>query len=54
MKDPRITFEVQFYGEEAEDRGGPRKEWIRLCNQKIQLKYFEQGLKESHDFPKLV
>lgn len=46
VKDPRITFEVQFYGEEAEDRGGPRKEWIRLCNQKIQLKYFEQGLKE--------
>ena len=46
MKDPRITFEVQFYGEEAEDRGGPRKEWIRLCNQKIQLKYFEQGLKK--------
>ncbi|CAB4010919.1 hypothetical protein AWC38_SpisGene8187, partial [Paramuricea clavata] len=35
-----------FYGEQAEDRGGPRKEWIRLCNQKIQPKYFEQGLKE--------
>jgi hypothetical protein len=46
VKDPRITFEVQLYGEQAEDRGGPRKEWIRLCNQKIQPKYFEQGLKE--------
>jgi hypothetical protein len=46
VKDPRITFEVQFYGEQAEDRGDPRKEWIRLCNQKIQPKYFEQGLKE--------
>ena len=46
VNDPRITFEVQFYGEQAEDRGGPRKEWIRLCNQKIQPKYFEQGLKE--------
>ena len=46
VNDPRITFEVQFYGEQAEDREGSRKEWIRLCNQKIQPKYFEQGLKE--------
>ncbi|CAB4008163.1 leucine-rich repeat-containing DDB_G0290503 isoform X2 [Paramuricea clavata] len=44
-KNPRITFEVQFYGEQAEDRGSPRKEWIRLCNQKIHPKYFEHGLK---------
>ncbi|CAB3992235.1 leucine-rich repeat-containing DDB_G0290503 isoform X1, partial [Paramuricea clavata] len=40
------TNYISFYGEQAEDRGGPRKEWIRLCNQKIQPKYFEQGLKE--------
>lgn len=46
VKDPRVTFEVDFYGEMAQDSGGPRKEWIRLCNQKIQTKYFEQGLKD--------
>ena len=46
VKDPRITFEVQLYGEQAEDKGGPRQEWIMLCNQKIQLKYFEHCLKE--------
>ena len=35
VADPRVTFEVQFYGEQAVDSGGPRKEWIRLCNHKI-------------------
>ena len=50
--DPRVTFEVQFYGEQAVDSGGPRKEWIRLCNQKIKDTYFENGLKEhvSEDY----
>ncbi len=33
VKDPSITCEVQFYGEQAKDKGGLRKEWIRLCNQ---------------------
>ena len=46
ISNPRITFEVQFYGEQAQDRGGPRKEWIRLCNQDIKEKYFDHGLRE--------
>ena len=46
VADPRVTFEVQFYGEQAVDSGGPRKEWIRLCNQKIRDTYFDNGLKE--------
>ena len=46
VKDPKITFQVQFYGEMAVDNGGPRKEWIRLCNQQIKVKYFDHGLKE--------
>ena len=46
VTDPRVTFEVQFYGEQAVDSGGPRKEWIRLCNQKIKDTYFDNGLKE--------
>ena len=46
VTDPRVTFEVQFYGEQAVDTGGPRKEWIRLCNQKIKDTYFDNGLKE--------
>ena len=52
VADPRVTFEVQFYGEQAVDSGGPRKEWIRLCNQNIKLKYFDHGLKDhlSEDY----
>jgi hypothetical protein len=46
IKDPRLTFDVQFYGEEAVDSGGPRKEWIRICNQNIKMKYFDNGLKD--------
>ena len=50
--DISITFQVQFYGEQAADNGGPRKEWIRLCNQQIKLKYFENGVKDhlSEDY----
>ena len=40
VEDPRITFQVEFYGEQAEDIRGPRKEWIRLFNQQIKTKYF--------------
>ena len=36
IADPRVTFEVQLFGEEARDNGGPRMEWIRLCNQQMQ------------------
>ena len=46
LEDPRITFQVEFYGEQAQDSGGPRKEWIRLCNQQTKTKYFDHGLKE--------
>ena len=46
VENPRITFQVEFYGEQAEDIGGPRKEWIRLCNQNIKTTYFDHGLKE--------
>ena len=52
IQDPRITFRVEFYGEMAQDSGGPRREWIRLCNQHIKSRYFENGLKEhlSEDY----
>ena len=52
IQDPRITFQVEFYGEMAQDCGGPRREWIRLCNQNIKRRYFENGLKEhlSEDY----
>ncbi|KAL9960243.1 hypothetical protein ACROYT_G033677 [Oculina patagonica] len=52
VTDPRVTFEVQFYGEQAVDTGGPRKEWIRLCNRNIKDTYFDNGLKEhlSEDY----
>lgn len=46
VADPRVTYEVQFYGEQAVDSGGPHKEWIRLCNQKIKDTYFGNGFKE--------
>eukprot|EP00794_Sanderia_malayensis_P001683 gene1683-1875_t len=52
VNDPRKTFQVDFYGEQAVDSGGPRKEWIRLCNREISTKYLEHGLKEhlSEDY----
>lgn len=40
-----ITFKVDFMGEESVDLGGPRKEWIRLINHAIKLKYFDHGLR---------
>lgn len=46
VKDPSITFDVQFFGERATDGGGPRKEWLRYCNRAIQQKYFQNGMKE--------
>ena len=41
----RLTFQVDFMGEECVDQGGPLKEWIRLMNQAIKEKYFDQGLR---------
>ena len=46
VDDPRVTFQVQFYQENGIDSGGPRKEWIRLCNQSIKQKYFDNGLQD--------
>ncbi|CAH3186941.1 unnamed protein product [Porites lobata] len=34
----RLTFQVDFMGEECVDYDGPRKEWIRLMNQAIKQK----------------
>ena len=49
---PRLTLEVSFYGEEAIDAGGPRREFFRLCLQQIKDVYFDNGLKEhlSEDY----
>ena len=46
LKDPRLTLSVGFYGECAEDFGGPRKEFFRLCLQDIKAQYFDNGLKD--------
>ena len=42
----RLTFKVDFMGEESVDQGGPRKEWIRLMNRQIKGKYFDKGLRQ--------
>ena len=42
----RVTFQVDFMGEECVDNGGPRREWIRLMNQAIKEKYFDHGLRQ--------
>lgn len=46
LKNPRLTLEVSFYGESAQNSGGPRREFFRLCLQEIKTKYFDNGLKE--------
>ena len=35
IEDVQLTLEVSFYGENAQDAGGPRKEFFRLCLQEI-------------------
>ena len=35
IEDPSVTFEVDFYGARAQDSGGPRREWLRLCNEQV-------------------
>ncbi len=42
----RLTFNVDFMGEECVDLGGPRKEWIQLMNNAIKEKLFDQGLRD--------
>eukprot|EP00112_Aurelia_sp_Birch-Aquarium-sp1_P013962 Seg299.4 transcript_id=Seg299.4/GoldUCD/mRNA.D3Y31 product="hypothetical protein" protein_id=Seg299.4/GoldUCD/D3Y31 len=46
VTDPRMTFQVQFYGEQTVDSGGPRKEWLQLCQRAVHSKYFEHRMKE--------
>ena len=43
----RLPLEVKFSGEEAEDHGGPRKEFFRLILILIKENYFNGRLKEE-------
>ena len=43
IENPRLTLEVSFYGERAQDLGGPRKEFFRLCVGAIKAKYFDNN-----------
>ncbi len=43
ITNPHLTLEVSFYGESAEDLGGPRREFFRLSLQEMKAKYFEKG-----------
>ena len=47
VDDFRITFEVDFMGELAQDLGGPRLEWLESMNREMQSKYFEHGFREQ-------
>ncbi|XP_028408567.1 uncharacterized protein LOC114531117 [Dendronephthya gigantea] len=46
IDNPRLTLEVSFYRENAQDAGGPRREFFRLSLREIMDKYFDKGLKE--------
>ena len=46
IENPRLTLEVSFYGEAANDAGGTRKEIFRLCLKEIKDKYFGNGLND--------
>ena len=52
VEDFQLSLEVSFYGGNAQDAGGPRREFFRLCLQKIKQKHFDNGLKEhlSEDY----
>lgn len=47
VDDFRITFEIDFMGELAQDLGGPRLEWLESMNKEIKSKYFEHGFREQ-------
>ena len=47
VDDFRITFEIDYMGELAEDLGGPRLEWLESMNKEMQSKYFEHGFREQ-------
>ena len=46
IENPRVTLEVSFYNEIAQDNGGPRREFFLICLQEIKSTYFDSGLKE--------
>ena len=46
VDDYKLTFKVDFMGEESVDLGGPRREWIRLVNREMKAKYFDNGLRQ--------
>lgn len=46
LEDLRMTLQVQFYEECADDYGGPRKEFFRLVMNAIKEKYFDKGIRE--------
>ena len=48
LQNPRLTLEVSFYGEQAHDAGGPRKEFFRLCLKEIQQRLFENWTARTH------
>ena len=56
LKDSRLTLSVGFYGECAEDYGGPQKEFFRLCLRYIKATYFDNGLKDhlTNDYSTIV
>ncbi|CAB4021455.1 leucine-rich repeat-containing DDB_G0290503 isoform X1, partial [Paramuricea clavata] len=45
IENPRVTLEVSFDNETAQDNGGPRREFFRICLKEIKTTYFDNGLK---------
>ncbi|CAB4037481.1 leucine-rich repeat-containing DDB_G0290503 isoform X1, partial [Paramuricea clavata] len=45
IENPRVTLEVSFDNETAQDNGGPRREFFRICLNEIKTTYFDNGLK---------
>ena len=43
ISNPRLTLEVSFFGESAEDYGGPRREFFQLSLNAVKAKYFDSG-----------
>ncbi|KXJ11675.1 hypothetical protein AC249_AIPGENE7130 [Exaiptasia diaphana] len=46
IENKRLTLQVEFYGEMAEDYGGPRKEFFSLILRAVDEFFFKNGLKE--------
>ncbi len=43
ISNPRLTLEVSFSGEGADDYGGPRREFFQLSMNAVKSKYFDNG-----------